>query len=79
MTPLAHATLIIFIVIWFLAAGTWYYGMRYWIRFWRAQRNGESSWGHFSQWLKVMGVFTALILLGFLAGGIGQFLGGGWK
>jgi hypothetical protein len=80
MTPLARATEGIFVVLWFLAAGAWFYGMRYWFRFWRAQRVGDAAaWGHFRQWLKVMGVFTALILLGFVAGAVGNFWAGGWK
>ena len=79
MTPLARATEIIFIVIWFLALGTWFYGMRHWIAFWRASRAGEPSWPPLRRWLKTMGIFTGLVLLGFAVGGIGQFWGGGWK
>ena len=79
MTPLARATEIAFIIIWFLAVGTWFYGLRYWFRFQRASRAGEPTWPHLRSAFKNMGLFVGLVLLGFLAGAIGQYWGGGWK
>jgi uncharacterized membrane protein YidH (DUF202 family) len=79
MTPLAHITLILFIVIWFLAAGTWFYGTWHWLKFINARRNGEPYRPARNLALKSYAVFAGLILLGFVVGGIGQFWGGGWK
>ena len=79
MTPLARATEIAFIVIWFLAVGTWFYGLRYWFRFHRASRAGEPTWPHLRSAFKNMALFVGFVLLGFVVGGIGQYWGGGWK
>jgi uncharacterized membrane protein YidH (DUF202 family) len=79
MTPLAQATLILFVIIWFLAVGTWFYGTWYWLKFMNARRSGEPYLPVRSVALKAYAMVAGLILLRFIVGAIGNFLGGGWK
>jgi hypothetical protein len=79
MTPLASATLVLFVIIWFLAAGTWFYGTWYWLKFMNARRKGEHYLPVRRVALKAYAAFAGLILLGLVDGAIGNFLGGGWK
>jgi uncharacterized membrane protein YidH (DUF202 family) len=77
MTPLAHITLLAFIVIWFLAAGTWFYGTWHWFKFMNARRNGEPYQSERQLALKSYAAFASLILLGFAVGADWQFSGRG--
>jgi uncharacterized membrane protein YidH (DUF202 family) len=79
MTPLAHITLILFVVVWFLAAGTWFYGTWHWLKFVSARRSGEPGQAERGLALKSYAAFAVLILVGFALGAIGNFLGGGWR
>lgn len=79
MTPLGYATLMLFILIWCLAVGTWFYGTWYWFKFMNARRNDEPYQPARRVALKSYALFVGLIILGLVVGAIGQFLGGGWK
>ena len=79
MTPLAHITLILFVVVWFLAAGTWFYGTWHWLKFMNARRIAQPYQLQRRLAMKFYLIFASLILLGFALGAIGNFVGGGWK
>jgi hypothetical protein len=78
MTFLAHAMLILFIIAWFVAAGAWFYGTRFFFPmcFNRSQQS-ENCKGYGRKALKGYSIFVSAVIFGFAVGGIAQ-LAGGW-
>lgn len=80
MTFLAQAMLWVFVAAWCVALASWLYAARYFVPWWGARFRGvERPLGHLDKASRGCGVFVLAILVGFLAGAIAQFVGGGWE
>ncbi|MBO9582177.1 MAG: hypothetical protein J7498_14910 [Sphingobium sp.] len=79
MTPLAKAMEIVFICAWGTAVAGHLYGTRYFLPRWAAgfRRRPEHE-GYGRKILIGYGIFLASVTIGFAAGGIAEFWGGGW-
>ncbi|MFN7028220.1 MAG: hypothetical protein ACK4PC_02530 [Sphingopyxis sp.] len=79
MNRLARAMEIVFICAWFVALGGHLYGTRYWLPMWAAGfRKLDKHHGYRRKAAIGYGIFFAAILVGFAAGGVAEFWGGGW-
>ena len=69
----------VFIAAWGVGMCAWIYGTRYWPAMWAGGfKKSERPPGYMRKALLGYGVFVAAIAVGFLAGGIAEFWGGGW-
>jgi len=79
MTPLAHAMLILFIIVWCVGAGAWFYGTRFFLPMWAAGfRKADKREGYGRKAAIGYSVFVAAVIVGFAVGGLAQ-LAGGWR
>lgn len=79
MTALAEVMLLVFIAAWCVGVAAWFYGTRFWLLLWAAGfRRTEWRSAYMRKALKGYGVFAAAIAVGFAAGGIAEYWGGGW-
>lgn len=80
MTPLANAMLFVFIAAWCVGVGAWFYAVRYFLPMWLVGfRRREQHSGYLRRTLAGAAVFIAAIAVGFAAGGIAEYWGGGWE
>ncbi len=79
MTPLAKVMEAVFIAAWCVGATAWFYSMRYFMPMWLVGfRHRDEHRGYPRKTLIGAGVFIGAIAIGFAAGGIAEFWGGGW-
>ncbi|OJW72768.1 MAG: hypothetical protein BGO57_16170 [Sphingomonadales bacterium 63-6] len=79
MSALAQTMLVVFIAAWCVGVAAWFYGTRYWLPMWAAGfRKTEWRGKYMRKALKGYGVFIVAIAVGFGAGGIAEYWGGGW-
>jgi hypothetical protein len=70
---------VLFIAAWFVGVGAWFYGTRFWLAMWAVGFDrSKRPPGYMRKALVAYGVFIGAIVVGFLAGGIAEFWGGGW-
>jgi hypothetical protein len=72
--------LVVFMLAWLAGVASWFVGVYHMMRFWVDSFNGTRG-RHFVQFLKAGGVFVGCVLLGMVAGVIGDWLGNwseGW-
>ncbi len=80
MTKLADAMLVVFIAAWLVGFVSWIYATRYWLPMWAAGfRKLDKHQGYRRKAALGYGVFISAILVGFAAGGIAEYWGGGWE
>jgi len=80
MTFLAQAMLWVFVAAWCVALASWLYAARYFVPWWSARFRGvERPIGHLDKASHGCGVFVLAVLVGFAAGAVAQFVGGGWE
>jgi hypothetical protein len=79
MTLLAKSMLVVFIAAWCTGVAAWFYSMRFFMPMWLAGfRHREEHRGYSRKTLIGAAVFIGAIAVGFAAGGIAQYWGGGW-
>lgn len=79
MTLLSQVMLWVFMAALFVAVAAWFYAARYFLPWWSARFRGvERPEGHLAKALRGVGVFIAACAIGFSAGLVAEFLGGGW-
>ncbi len=79
MSPLAEAMLIVFMVAWCVGVAAWFYATRFFMPMWAAGfRRKDKHEGYGKKALTGYAVFVAAVLVGLAAGGIAEYLGGGW-
>ena len=79
MTTLAETMLVVFIIAWCVAMVADIYATRYFMPMWLVGfRKDERHKGYVRKMLIGWGIFTLAIAVGFLAGGIAEYGGGGW-
>jgi len=79
MTVLAKAMLVLFIAAWCVAVAAWFYSVRFFMPMWLVGfRHREGHRGYPRKTLIGTAVFVGAIAVGFAAGGIAQYWGGGW-
>ena len=80
MTTLAKAMEIVFIGAWCVAFAAWVYTVRYFLPMWAAGfRKKDRHAGYLKKALGGCAVFILATALGFAAGGIAEYWGGGWR
>jgi hypothetical protein len=79
MTALAQSMLVLFMAAWFVAVGAWFYSARYFMPMWSAgfQKRDQHN-GYVKKALKGVAVFLLAGAIGFGAGLIAEYWGGGW-
>jgi hypothetical protein len=79
MTPLAKTMELVFIAAWFVGVGAWLYATRFWLAMWAVSFDrSKRPPGYMRKALVGYGIFIAAVAVGFVAGGIAEFWGGGW-
>jgi hypothetical protein len=79
MSSLAQVMLWVFVAAWFVALGAWIYAARYFLPWWSARFRGvERPSGHLNKALRGAIIFTLAWAVGFAAGLVAEFWGGGW-
>ena len=79
MSELAQAMLVIFIIAGCVAVSAWLYGTRYWLPIWSAGfRKTEWRGIYMRRAIKGYTGFILAVGIGFAAGGIAEYWGGGW-
>ena len=80
MTVLAKAMLVVFVIAWCIAVAAWLHAARYWFPM-AAVRFRKTDWRETNMRWALMGygIFVAAIAVGFVAGGIAEYWGGGWQ
>jgi hypothetical protein len=79
MTVLAMIMLVIFIVAWCVGVAAWFYSARFFFPMWLAGfRHRDELIGYPRKTLIGAGMFLAAFVVGFAAGGVAEYWGGGW-
>lgn len=79
MTDIAQAMLVLFIAAWCVGVAAWFYSVRYFMPMWRVGfRHREEHKGYRRKSLIGAAVFVGSIAVGFGAGGVAEYWGGGW-
>lgn len=80
MSTLAKAMEVLFIASWLVGAAAWMYGTRFFLPMWAVGfRKSEVPVGYGRKMAKGYAVFLAAGAVGFAAGFIADYWGGGWK
>ena len=69
---------VVFIAAWCVAASAFFYGGYFWYSR-LGYDDSERPPGHMRKALTGFGVFVAAVAVGFVAGGIAEVFGGGWR
>ena len=79
MTIIAKAMLVVFIGAWLVGVAAWFYGTRFFLPMWaNGFRKTDKRRAYIRKALKGYGVFLLALGLGFTAGWIAEYWGGGW-
>jgi len=70
---------VVFVGAWFVGLAGWFCGNRYFLPMWAAGfREQDRHKGYWRKSLIGFGIFILAVTVGFAAGGVAQYWGGGW-
>ena len=80
MTILAKAMLVLFVAAWCVGVAAWFYATRYFMPMWLVgfRRRAEHK-GYPKRTLIGAAIFVGAVAVGFAAGGVAEYWGGGWR